>query len=172
MAHELGLAGQLDVVHHETSPTQRNAEVFAANPLGKVPVLILDDGFALFDSSVICDYLDTLHGGRRLIPAAGKERLLALRLQAIAQGICEAGIAVRHDTVRRPAQYRYPAMREGQTAKLIEAYAFLDREELPRLGPNSSLDIGRIALATALDWIEFRGLPGFRERVSGLGALA
>jgi glutathione S-transferase len=158
LAHEIGLADGIEVVHHETSPTRRNEAVFALNPLGKVPVLVLDDGFALFDSAVICDYLDGLHGGRRLIPPSGSARSLALRLQAVAHGIADAGGAVRQEAERRPAPYRYPAMRDGQIQKLIAAYDFLEQD--PALdGP---LDIGQIALACALSWIEFRNLPGFR----------
>ena len=159
LALETGLADRLEVTHHETSPTLRNEAVFAVNPLGKVPALMLDDGFALFDSAAICDYLDGLHGGTRLIPPSGRERLLALRLQAVAHGITDAGSWVRQETQRRPEPYRYAPMREGQTQKLVAAYDFLERE--PALdGP---LDIGQIALACALSWIEFRHLPGFRE---------
>jgi len=159
LAHEVGLAERIELVHHETSPTRRNEAVFAVNPLGKVPVLILDDGLALFDSAVICDYLDGLHGGMPLIPPARAARSLALRLQAVAHGISDAGGAFRQETERRPPPYRYPAMRDGQIQKLIAAYDFLERE--PALdGP---LHIGQIALATALSWIEFRNLPGFRD---------
>jgi glutathione S-transferase len=159
LAHEIGLADRLEVTHHETSPTRRNEAVFAVNPLGKVPVLVLDDGFALFDSGVICDYLDGLHGGLRLIPPSGPARWRALRLQAVAHGISDAGSAVRHETERRPAPYRYPAMCDGQTRKLIAAYDFLERES----ALDGPLDLGQIALATALSWIEFRNLPGFRD---------
>jgi glutathione S-transferase len=158
LALETGLTDRLEVTHHETSPTLRNEAVFAVNPLGKVPALVLDDGTALFDSVVICDYLDGLHGGARVIPPWGRERALALRLQALAHGITDAGSWVRQETQRRPAEYRYPAMREGQTGKLVAAYDFAERE--PALdGP---LHIGQIALACALSWIEFRRLPGFR----------
>ena len=159
LAHEVGLADRLEVIHHETSPTRRNEAVFAVNPLGKVPVLVLDDGLALFDSIVICDYLDGLHGGRRLIPSSGPPRWLALRLQAVAHGISDAGGAVRQETERRPPPYRYEAMRDGQIEKLIAAYDFL--EATPEL--SDPLDIGQIALATALSWIEFRRLPSFRD---------
>lgn len=168
LAHEAGLAGGIEIVHHETSPTRRNAEVFAANPLGKVPVLILDDGYALFDSTLICDYLDGLHDRRSFIPASGRARLDVLRLQALAQGICEAGISVRHETVRRPPPYRYAAMREGQTEKLTASYDFLETHAAGFPG-GDRFDLGRIALATALDWIAFRGLPDFeagRPRLS------
>lgn len=163
MAHEAGLAGRLEVVHHETSPTLRNAEVFAVNPLGKVPVLVLDDSFALFDSTVICDFLDTLHDHARFVPLAGKDRYRVLRQQAVAQGICEAGITVRHETVRRPEQYRYPAMRDGQIEKLVAAYDLLEQEMRDARLTGGQVDLGQIALATALDWIEFRDLPDFRE---------
>ncbi|HXP75225.1 MAG TPA: glutathione S-transferase [Stellaceae bacterium] len=158
LAHETGLADRLEVCHHETSPTRRNEAVFAVNPLGKVPALVLDDGLALFDSAVICDYLDGVHGGPRLIPLSGPARWLALRRQAIAHGIADAGGAVRQETERRPAPYRYPAMRDGQAQKLVAAYDFLEQQS----ALDGPLDIGHIALATALSWIEFRNLPGFR----------
>jgi Glutathione S-transferase len=157
MAHEAGLGGRLEVIHHETSPTNRNDEVFAKNPLGKVPVLIFEDGFALFDSPVICEYLDGLHGGRRLIPADRRKRLETLRLQAVAQGICDAGIALRWDTERRPQGLRWKALADGQAEKLLAAYDFFEREA----DLDGPVDLGQIALATALDWIAFRTLPDF-----------
>src|SRR5262249_58535900 len=106
LAFETGLLDRLEVTHHETSPTLRNEAVFAVNPLGKVPVLVLDDGLALFDSAVICDYLDGLHGRTRLIPSSGPARWLALRLQAVAHGIPDAGGAVPRETPRRPPPHR------------------------------------------------------------------
>lgn len=171
MVHEVGLADRLDVIHHETSPTTRNETVFRENPLGKVPVLILKDGFALFDSGVICDHLDTLHQRRHAIPAQGRARLVSLRWQALAQGLCDAGIAVRHETVRRPAAFRYPVMRDGQIEKLTSSYDFLEREAglQPSDADAEHVDIGQIALATALDWLAFRHLPDFetgRPRLS------
>lgn len=157
-AHELGLVDDLEVVHHETSPTRRNAAVHALNPLGKVPVLVLDDGTCLFDSAVIVEYLDGLHGGPRLIPEDPGARFAALRLQALASGMAEAGIAVRWETERRPEALRYPALRDGQLDKLRGAYAFA--EDDPALeGP---VTVGQVALAVALDWLEFRGVAPFR----------
>lgn len=73
-AHEAGLAERLQIIHQETSPTQRNELVFTENPLGKVPVLLRSALPPIFDSDVICAYLDTLHVGRALIPAAGEGR--------------------------------------------------------------------------------------------------
>jgi glutathione S-transferase len=170
MAHEVGLADRLDVIHHETSPTQRNEQVFQVNPLGKVPVLVLDDGTALFDSNVICEYLDGLHAGAKMIPSEPRARLRSLQLQALAQGLCEAGIAVRHETVRRPAAYRYAAMRDGQIEKLVASYDFLEQACAGREAAEArDVDIGSIAIATALSWLAFRELPAFetgRPRLS------
>lgn len=163
-AYEAGLADRLEVVHHETSPTLRNPEVFAENPLGKVPVLIRPGMPSLFDSDVICAYLDTLHrgrlhDGRRLIPQEGEERWHAFRMQSVAQGIADAGIAVRWETVRRPEPLRYPPLRDGYVDKLIASYDWLERE----LDAAAPLHVGHIAVATALAWIEFRALPAFRD---------
>lgn len=158
-AHEAGLGHQVEVEHHETSPTQRNAEVFAENPLGKVPVLLRPGLPPLFDSDVICAYLDTLNEGCKLIPEAGEARWHALRVQAVAQGLAEAGIAVRWETVRRPEALRYPPLRDGYIAKLHASYDWLEQE----LDFDSPIHVGHIAVATALSWLEFRQLPGFRD---------
>lgn len=156
-AHELGIADRLEVIHHETSPTRRNEEVFALNPLGKVPVLI-DRGRVLFDSNVICEYLDDLDGRHMLIPTDPARRYRALRLQALAQGIADAGIAVRWEAERRPETLRWPSMREGQLQKVIAACDYLEAE----LGEELPGDVGAIALATTLSWIEFREVYAFQ----------
>ena len=159
-AHEVGIADRLEVVHQETSPTNPNEYVFAQNPLGKVPVLLRPGLPAIFDSDVICAYFDTLHGGRRLIPQDGEARWHALRVQAVAQGIASAGIAVRWETVRRPEELRYAPLRDGNVAKLIASYDWLERE----LDVASPVHVGHIGVATALSWLEFRDLPSFREK--------
>ncbi|MCW4456596.1 glutathione S-transferase family protein [Flavobacterium sp. MXW15] len=158
-AHEAGIAAALEVIHQETSPTVKNPEVFARNPLGKVPVLLRTGADAIFDSDVICAYFDTLHAGPRLIPQEGEPRWRALRLQAAAQGLCDAGIALRWETVRRPAELRYPPLRDGYTEKLRTTYDWLEQE----IDGNESVHVGHIGLATALSWIAFRDLPDFRE---------
>jgi glutathione S-transferase len=157
-AHEAGLADRIEVVSHETSPTVRNPEIFAENPLGKVPVLIRPGLSPIFESDVICAYLDTLHDGRRLIPAEGEARWRALQVQALAQGMADAGIAVRWETVRRPEHLRYPPLRDGYVEKLVASYDWLERE----LDTGSEIDVGHIALATTLDWLAFRDLPSTR----------
>lgn len=165
-AHEAGLAGRIQIIHHETSPTQRNQEVFGHNPLGKVPVLLRDGLPPLFDSDVICAYLDTLHDGRRLIPDEGEARWQALRMQSVAQGMADAGIAIRWETVRRPEPLRYLPLRDGYIEKLLASYDWLEGE----LDDDAPLHVGHIAVATALSWLEFRQLPGFRDRSPRLAA--
>lgn len=159
-AYEVGLADRIEVVHHETSPLRRNEEVFAANPLGKVPVLLRPGLPAIFDSDVICGYLDTLHAGPRLIPLEGEARWAALQMQAVAQGIADAGIAIRWETQRRPKELRYAPLRDGYVTKLLASYDWLEQS----LDPSAPLHVGHIALATALSWLEFRELPTFRPR--------
>jgi glutathione S-transferase len=163
-AHEAGLADRLEVIHHETSPTRRNNTVFAENPLGKVPVLIRPGQKPIFDSDVICAYFDTLNPTLNLIPSAGEARWDALRLQATAQGLCDAGIALRWETYRRPPELRYPPLAEGNALKLTASYDWLETE----LDASVPVHVGHIALATALDWIEFRQLPSFRKGRSRL----
>lgn len=156
-AHEAGIADRLEVIHQETSPTQKNATVFAQNPLGKVPVLLREDGSALFDSDVICAYLDML-SSRSLYPANGEERWVALKLQALAQGLCDCGIALRWERTRRPEALRFEPLAQGYELKLLTAYDWLEAEA--EFG--GELHAGHVALATALDWLAFRELPDFK----------
>ncbi|MBO9545951.1 glutathione S-transferase [Caulobacter sp.] len=144
-AHEAGLADRIEVIHHETSPTLRNDAVHALNPLGKVPVLITDEGEAIFDSGVICRYLAGLS---RSIA----DDLAALRWQAVADGVSEAGILVRWETARRPEHLRYPPLGEGHLAKVAGACAYLEAHFQPAETPG----LAEIAIATALSWIAFR----------------
>jgi glutathione S-transferase len=158
-AHECGLEDRLHVEHHETSPTNPNMQVYKQNPLGKVPVLIRPDLPSLFDSDVICAYLDEQHSGRKLIPSAGEARWLALRLQAAAQGLADTAILLRWETVRRPAELRHATLAQGYHHKLIEAYDWLEAN----IAESVPLHVGHIAVATALSWMRFRDLPDFAD---------
>ena len=157
-AHEVGLNKHIEVEHHETSPTNRNAAVYAENPLGRVPVLVRPGMASLCDSDVICTYLDTLHQGRKLVPEQGEARWQALQIQALAQGLCAAGINVRWETVRRPEALRFPQLRDGFIEKLMASYDWLEQA----LEVDAPVNVGHVSLATALSWIEFRELPSFR----------
>jgi glutathione S-transferase len=157
-AYEAGLTDRIEVIHRETSPVQRNEEVFSLNPLGKVPVLICDDQTALFDSSVICEYLDGLHDGRKLIPSDPSARFRALRNQAVAMGLADAGIAVRWEMERRPEAVRWPPLRDGYLQKVIASCDYLEAT----IADEDTVNVGDIALATALSWIEFRNICDFQ----------
>ena len=160
-AHEAGLAEQIVVIHHETSPTNRNEAVYAQNPLGKVPVLLRQGLPPIFDSDVICEYLDTQHAGRPLIPAHGEARWHALRMQAIGKGMADSGIAVRWETTRRPEALRYPPLRDGHIEKLIASYDWLEQELDTQA---AAIHVGHIAVAASLSWLEFRDLPDFKNQ--------
>lgn len=147
--HEAGLADRLEVVHQETSPTRRNDDVFAVIPLGKVPVLGWPGVEPLFDSDVICAFLDTVHGGRSLIPVNGPARWKALRRQAVAQGLADSDIALRWETVRRPEGLRYSPLQQGYAEKLVASYDWREQGLEERL-PSCAMTVGRRARRRAL----------------------
>src|SRR6185437_4887670 len=99
VAHELGLAGRIELLSTAVSPVETNATLAAENPLMKIPALTTDDGQVLFDSPVICEYLDSVAGGK-LFPAVGPARWTALRQQALGDGILDALILCRYETTR------------------------------------------------------------------------
>lgn len=92
VAHELGLADRIETVRTVVGGTAPHLELMRQNPLGKIPTLVLDDGTVLYDSPVICEYLDGLHDGPKLYPA-WPERLTALRRLALGDGILDIALA-------------------------------------------------------------------------------
>ena len=129
VAHETGQFAGLELVTERSSPVNPNPEVAVANPLVKVPTLVPDAGPALFDSPVICEYLDSLHDGAKLFPAAGSARWLALRNQALADGILDAAILYRYEITLRPEALRWSDWLDGQMAKVNAAIALAARNE-------------------------------------------
>jgi glutathione S-transferase len=96
-----------DVTIERADTTDPNDSLRKTNPLGKIPVLIIEDGSAIYDSRVILDYLDDRAGGGKIIPRSSKERLAALRLQALCDGILDASILTIYE-----GRYRKPEMHE------------------------------------------------------------
>src|SRR4051812_16443664 len=88
---ETGLDKKIERIPSPVLPTKLSPELAAQNPLVKVPTLVTDGGEVLYDSAVICEYLDSLHDGKKLIPASGGERWRVLRAQALGDGILDAG---------------------------------------------------------------------------------
>ncbi len=153
LAHEIGLRDSLRTVPVTLSPVAPDPDLSNKNPLGKIPALELEDGSVLYDSRVICEYLDGLHGGARRIPDAGPARFDALRVQALADGVADAGILVRYETALRPEAHRWPDWVRGQCDKVTAGLTSLERE-VPFFG--TLLDIGQIAALCALGWLELR----------------
>ena len=122
------------------------------NPLGKVPALILDDGQVLYDSHVICEYLDSLHDGDKLFPQPGPARWQALRLHALGDGITDAGILTLLEG-RRPEEFKYEKWIQRQTAAMLRGMDALEND-LENL--DAGFDIGQICVACSLGWLDFR----------------
>jgi len=156
-AHETGLIDRISTVTAQATPVSRDPNVAGQNPLGKIPTLVLDDGSALYDSRVIVDYLDGLHGGAKLAPGEGLERARVLAAQALGDGMMDAAVLVRYETALRPEALRWPDWMHGQLAKVDAALDLLESRagELGR-----RFDIGAIAAACALGYLDFR----FAER--------
>src|SRR3974377_2247191 len=103
VAIEKGLADRVELV--AANPWPDPAAVVAVNPLGKVPTLVTDDGLALYDSPVICEYLDALAPAAPLLPRSGSDRWQVLRCQALCDGILDAAVAIVLER-RRPEAER------------------------------------------------------------------
>ena len=159
-AHELGVANDLTLTYLRPSPAAADPTLSARNPLSKIPTLILDDGTALYDSPVICDYLDA-RAGYRLTPQSGPERWRALRVQALADGMLDAGILFFYESSQRPAALQWPTFLESQATRVRQGLDVLEREvdHFP-----AEVDIGQIAVACTLGWLAFRNpIPDLRE---------
>src|SRR5882757_8753121 len=100
VVHELGLADRITCVRTVAATTRPHLELMAENPLSKIPTLVLDDGTVLYDSPVVCEYLDSLHAGRKLIPAELGARMTALRRQALGDGFLDFLLLLRNEGER------------------------------------------------------------------------
>jgi glutathione S-transferase len=153
----VSVLGLDDKVKVESATTQDPADPLRQqNPLGKIPVLVLDDGSAIFDSPVILEYLDHLAGGGKIIPKDFKARIDALQLQALGDGIMDASILIVYEGRYRPAEKHEPKWLDLQAGKIERALAALEAAP-PAL--DTPPNIGQITLACALGYREFR-FPG------------
>lgn len=151
-AHELGLADRIEKLPAAANPVNRNQTIVANNPLGKVPTFFTDDGHTLYDSRVICEYLDTLGQGQ-LFPREGPARWQTLTEQSLGDGLLDAALLARYESTMRPEALRWEDWLRGQMDKVascvqrIETVAdtFADR-----------VDIGTITFACALGYLDFR----------------
>ncbi len=143
--------GQRDAIRMlDLVPGETPGELEELNPLGKIPSLILDDGGLLYDSRTICEYLDSRHRGRKLFPDLGPGRWTVLTRLSLADGIADAALLRRYEALR-PEQERSPGWDQRQRDKVVRSLDHFERQEI-----RQDLDIGSIALAIALDYLDFR----------------
>lgn len=147
----LGLSDKIEVQKSDTSDP--NDSVRRQNPIGKIPVLITEDGQAIYDSPVILEYLDHVAGGGRIIPKDATARFAALRLQALCDGVLDACILQVYEGRWRPAEKHEQKWLDYQADKVKRALTALE-SDAPALG--NPPDVGQITLACALGYQDLR----------------
>jgi glutathione S-transferase len=157
-ADVLGLIDKIEIRNVNTADPAD--PIVQQNPLGKLPVLVLDDGRAIYDSSVIVEYLDALAGGGKVIPAASDARFAALTLAALADGILEAAILIIYEGRYRPDQPPYQPWLDFQRGKIERALAAVAAKPPAQ----SAVTIGTIGLAAALGYLDFRKQVDWRAK--------
>jgi glutathione S-transferase len=151
-AQELGLLDRLELVPAAAHPVNRDRALVAVNPLGKVPALVTEEGAVLYDSRVICEYLNSTGDGR-LLPAHGASRWGVLTDQALADGIMDAAVLARYETAARPANLRWNEWVAGQLEKVSCGLAAIE----PRARAfGERVDLGGVALGCALGYLDYR----------------
>lgn len=145
--------GQMDKVELvETDVWDPATDIAKDNPVGKVPALVADDGTVYVESSMICEYVDSLHGGQKLIPADGPARWRVLRLQALADGILDSAVDRVKET-RRPEDKQWDGLHERRLGGIERTLDLLE-SEAGELGAGA--DAGTIALGCALGYLDLR----------------
>lgn len=152
VAAELGLTDRLEKVSGTANPVNRDASIVAVNPLGQVPTLITDDGHAIHDSRVICEYLNALGNGS-FFPASGNARWEALTNQSMADGMLDAALLGRYEMGLRPEEYRWADWVSGQVDKINKGLDMFEKS-IGQIGDR--LDIGTVTLGCTLGYLDFR----------------
>lgn len=147
VAHETGQS--LEKLDSAASPINRDSSIVAHNPTGKVPTTILPDGSALYDSRVICRWLDAQHEGSRMYPDGDWD---VPRREALADGLLDAALLARYETVMRPEEKIWPEWLQGQMDKVASSLDVMEAES----SQLTSVDAGTIAIGCALAYLDFR----------------
>ena len=156
---ETGLRSRVELTRSVVPTEDPGHVIWSVNPLGQIPTLVLDDGRALYDSVVICMYLDQLAGNGKLLPADASKRIDTLRRHALGNGLIEDMVLWVIERYA-PPEKQVPARLERYALKL--KYALAEIEADPDLRDPGRFDVGDIAVATALAYIDFRKLqPGW-----------
>jgi glutathione S-transferase len=152
VARETGLDGKIEEISIMVSPVKPHPELAEANPLVKIPALTTTEDGTLYDSDVICEYLDSLGGGK-LFPKAGTERWRELRLQALGDGILEASVLMRYESAVRPQALQWSDWIAGQFGKVRGGLDALEKE---CGGWGERFGIGEITAACVCGYLDFR----------------
>lgn len=157
-AMELGLADDVELLPIAVAPGKENEDYAATgNPLRKIPALELSNGTVLYDSGVICEYLDARAGGGRILPGGGEARWEMLRNHALASGICDAAVLLRYETFLRPEEHRWELWVKDQWGKIDGALTWLEKN--PQAAGDAEpemLNLAQIAIGCALGYLDFR----------------
>ncbi len=164
-SHTSPFVRKVTVLLHETGLTERvrmekvdgwsePGFLTAENPLSMVPTLLLDDGSSLYDSAVICEYLDAQHPGPKLIPPVGEARWRVLREQALADGMLECAVLIFMELNKRPVEKRWDWWVDLKRRAIVRALDLLERD-VATLGDR--VDLGTISIAIALGYLDLRG---------------
>lgn len=156
----------LDLQEIATDTSAEGKELLEANPLGKIPALLLDDGTAIYDSRVICEYFDRLTGNL-LIPQSSEAWLQAKRVEALADGLTEAAMATLYEKRNRPEEKWHQPWIDKQWRRAHRALDILEKE-VPLLPDQPN--IAHFAVASDLGWLQLRYPGSFEERNPGLQA--
>jgi glutathione S-transferase len=149
-AHELGLVAQIELVRSVAAMLKPNPQIMRDNPLSKIPTLVLDDGSTLFDSAVICEYLDDRAGGS-MFPRESAARWQALRWHALGDGLLDILILWRNEREReRPL----PVLLDAFELKTWASLDLLEREA--RALAAAPFGIGHVTLGCALGYLDYR----------------
>jgi glutathione S-transferase len=157
----LGFDSEITLERADT--TDPNDSLRKTNPLGKIPVLTIEDGSALYDSRVILDYLDERAGGGKIVPRQGAQRLAALRLQALCDGVLDASILTVYEGRFRKPEMHEPKWLDLQAGKIARALAVLEAAPPPFDAAPALPDVGQITLACALGYRDFRFAGSWRS---------
>jgi glutathione S-transferase len=153
VAHETGLVDRIEKIRSVVAMTAPNPSLMRDNPLSKIPTLITDSGLVLFDSILICEYLDSLHTGTKLFPAEPEMRWQALRWHALGNGMLDAEVVWRNERMRPAAQ---------QSREILVAFDLKIRAAVNRLEREAKalgaapFTIGHVGIACALSYLDFR----------------
>lgn len=163
--HELGIDHEIGRIRSVAAMLKPNATLMQDNPLSKIPTLVLDDGSSLFDSVVICEFLND-HAKGKLFPAVGPDKWQALRWHALGNGLMDALILWRNEREREvplPTLMQAFEHKVGATLELLEV-------QVPELTA-APMSIGTVTLACALGYLDYRfDELGWRQRAPALAA--